>query len=237
MVSRKLTAEAGSYALTGQNVSLSVSRSLNAEAGSCALTGNDANLRTERRLTAEAGTYALTGQDAALTYTPLGSYVLTASDGSYTLSGQDVAFSRGYVLRAEAGSYSLTGQDAALIYSEQEEVASAGGDPLPHIVYEKRKTKKKDRDIRETVEAAYRTLYEAPPAVRQQVAKIVKPFAEPTKAKAPTPSSVDFDRLARNINAVDRLMAAYERIVGAEAEAARLEQQQEEEAFMMLLAA
>lgn len=134
---------------------------LTADSGSFALTGADAGLLGGRVLTSGAGSFALTGSDATLTYTPLSSYSLAADAGSYALTGADaglvaarsvsaatgafvltggattrivarklVAASRAFVLSgkvatltaartvaAAAGSYALTGADATLVYS------------------------------------------------------------------------------------------------------------------------
>lgn len=86
---------------------------LTADAGSFTLSGTAASLTASRLLTADAGSFTLTGQDASL----LASRTLTADPGSFTLTGQDATFSRSYVLDAEAGSFTLTGQDATLTYS------------------------------------------------------------------------------------------------------------------------
>lgn len=132
-----LAAEQGSYALAGQDVTLTAiqNASLSAEQGSYALTGRDANLLGENVLAAEQGDYALTGQDVTLTpsgaqasltaehgsYILLGSvaladYAVVAEQGSYALTGQDVTIIAGlnFSLSAERGDYALAGQDTAL---------------------------------------------------------------------------------------------------------------------------
>lgn len=116
-----LAAEAGSYALTGTAADLLHGRVVVPDAGSYALTGSAAALLKTSLLTAEAGTYAVTGTDADL----LRGYPLAANQGSYTLTGTDASLLRGYPLTAEAGSYSLTGTDAGLFYGR--ELAADGG--------------------------------------------------------------------------------------------------------------
>lgn len=105
-----LTAEAGSFILTGQDAGLVVARRLTAETGSFILTGQDAALVVGHRLTAETGSFVLTGQDAGL----LHAYILSAGTGEYILSGQDANLTELGALAAETGSYILTGQDAGL---------------------------------------------------------------------------------------------------------------------------
>lgn len=65
-----LTAESGSFTLTGNDVNLLVGRTLTADAGTFTLTGQDVNLLVGRVLTAETGQFTLTGNDANLVYTP-----------------------------------------------------------------------------------------------------------------------------------------------------------------------
>lgn len=107
-----LTADQGSFTLTGQVAALQAARTLTAESGSFTLSGQAAGLAAGRKLLADAGTFSLTGQDAGLTYTPSGAaYTLSAEAGLFTLSGQSAALSASRVLSTDAGVYSLSGQD------------------------------------------------------------------------------------------------------------------------------
>lgn len=107
-----LTAQAGSYSLTGQSATITRNRALTASAGSYAVTGQSATLVKGRVLTAQAGSYSLTGQSANIDYAAVTGYTLTAQAGSYSLTGQSAGINVGKVLAAQAGSYSLTGQSA-----------------------------------------------------------------------------------------------------------------------------
>lgn len=127
-----LDIDAGSYALTGQAVTLTQAKLVDASAGSYALTGQDVTLTRALPLAVDAGSYTLTGQAVTLTHAWLvdaaaGSYALTGQDvslqygktinvdaGSYALTGQDVTFDRTYVLDVAAGSYALSGQAVSL---------------------------------------------------------------------------------------------------------------------------
>ena len=84
-----LTADSGSFTLTGQSANLLAGRRLTASAGSFALSGQNANLLCGRTLTAGAGSFSLTGQAANLN----DAHVLTASVGVFTLAGNDVGLS------------------------------------------------------------------------------------------------------------------------------------------------
>lgn len=108
-----LTAEQGSYTLTGQAAGTLYSRSMPADQGSYALTGQAAGLAKGILLTADQGSYALSGQAANFSL----AYLLAAAQGSYTLTGQSAGTLYSPLLAAAQGSYALTGQDATLTYA------------------------------------------------------------------------------------------------------------------------
>ncbi len=107
-----LTAQAGSYSLTGQSATVARNRALTASAGSYSLSGQSATLVKGRVLTAQAGSYSVTGQSADIDYAAVTGYTLTAQAGSYSLTGQGAGVNVGKVLTAQAGAYSFTGQGA-----------------------------------------------------------------------------------------------------------------------------
>lgn len=82
---------------------------ITAEGGSYTVTGTDANLEFHRAIDAEAGSYAWTGSDATLTY---GGNVIVAESGAFTITGTDANLEYGYDITAEGGSYTVTGTDA-----------------------------------------------------------------------------------------------------------------------------
>ncbi len=113
---RTLAADSGSFALTGQAAALTFNRALVADSGSFALAGQDATPTFSRVLSAASGSYALAGQDATLTYTPISgaTYTLAAASGSFALAGQGAVLLQNRSLAADSGSFALTGQDATL---------------------------------------------------------------------------------------------------------------------------
>lgn len=118
-----LTADAGSYALTGTNASTERGRRTTANAGSYALTGTNATTELGREVVAGGGTYALSGTDATVDFTRR----LDATAGSYALTGTDAALEVGFRVAAAAGTYALTGNDVALlIEGDKVLVADAG---------------------------------------------------------------------------------------------------------------
>lgn len=127
-----LSAESGSYGITGQAVNLLAARKLSAASGSYTIAGQAANLRAARKLSAASGVYTLTGSDASLrkgfvmaavagVYAIVGQAVnllrsvrLVAAAGAYAITGQAVNLKVNRILRAAAGAYAITGQDASL---------------------------------------------------------------------------------------------------------------------------
>ena len=115
-----LTAEQGSYSLSGQTAGLLAGRLLTSAQGDYSLTGQDAALLAFRTLAAEKGTYTLTGKDAEL----LRGLLLAAERGDYAQTGQAAMLLANRLLSAEQGSYSASGQPAALVYSGAELLAT-----------------------------------------------------------------------------------------------------------------
>lgn len=110
-----LDANAGSFALAGQQATLSRNRVLDANAGSFALAGQTAEILKSKSIIAVEGAFTLAGQQAELVYTPLAAaYTLDANAGSFALTGQQADLLKSYVIDAQAGAFALTGQDAVL---------------------------------------------------------------------------------------------------------------------------
>jgi hypothetical protein len=137
-----LTADLGTYTLSGQAVTLRIGRALTAATGSYTLVGIDAALSRDRRLACNVGTYTIAGQaavpraDRTLTASPntreastVYSHVLFASLGqlaiggsasesvsapavTYSTTGYDTTLRRGISMSAATGSYTSTGFDA-----------------------------------------------------------------------------------------------------------------------------
>jgi hypothetical protein len=105
-----LTADAGSYAMTGQAAGLLLTRRITANAGAFTYTGIAAGLRATRRLTAAVGTYTMTGVAAGLRATRR----LTAAVGTYTMTGVAAVLRATRRLTAAVGTYTMTGVAAAL---------------------------------------------------------------------------------------------------------------------------
>lgn len=78
---------------------------MTAETGSFSLTGNDATLRATCRMTAGTGTFTLTGNDVVI-----GRIITMSADvGTFMLTGNDAALRGAFRLTAETGVFTLTG--------------------------------------------------------------------------------------------------------------------------------
>ncbi len=99
----KLTAAAGSYALSGKAATFAIR--ITVARGTYSYSGIAAGLRRAYTLNAGSVGYALTGNTAGLVkYVP---NRLSAREGSFSLTGQPAQFA--IVVKALAGSYALTG--------------------------------------------------------------------------------------------------------------------------------
>jgi len=121
-VNMTLTADSGSYALTGATTTTALHRwnMVATTPAAYVLTGTDALLTkgaglVPKKLTADPGSYALTG---ASTTVVLHKWRPVAADGSYAVTGADAALTRrvNKVLAAAGSSYALTGTAAPVLH-------------------------------------------------------------------------------------------------------------------------
>jgi len=105
-----LTAESGSFTLTGTAASLLRGSKLAADAASFALSGTAAGLLRSYIFPVDAGAFTLTGTAAELKR----GYAMSAEAAAFTLSGTAASLLRTYIMPVDAGSFSLTGTDALL---------------------------------------------------------------------------------------------------------------------------
>jgi hypothetical protein len=109
-----LVADPGFYNLIGSDALADFE--VTAEQGSYTVTGQDADLRKATILTAESGTYSLSGQDVAFSIGGT-NRVMPADTSTYTITGYDAVLTAAYKLTCEHGFYALLGQAANLVYS------------------------------------------------------------------------------------------------------------------------
>jgi hypothetical protein len=167
-----VTADAGSYTLTGGAATFKRDLVVQGAAGSFALTGVAASLLASHLLTADAGAYALTGYSSTLihndvlyagafafTYTGydaglIANRLLISDAGAYSITGGSANLLKASILNGEVGSYAIVGNDANLQYQPiVGEWGKTGG--LPKKV----KTKVK-KDQRDEVEAIVREAFD-----------------------------------------------------------------------------
>lgn len=109
------------------NVAAGGNYTLTADVGTYTITGQSATLLRNKVFSADVGSYALTGQNATITYTPgAANYNIVANVGTYTVSGQSASLKRNKRLSADVGTYSLTGQNATISYSANSITLKAG---------------------------------------------------------------------------------------------------------------
>ena len=113
--SLSLGCDAGSYALSGQNATLTKGAAANnytlpGAAGSCLLTGQVADLRMARQVAGAAGAFNATGQTAGFAATRL----LGGGVGAFTAVGQSAGLQGQKYLPSAAGAVAVTGQAATL---------------------------------------------------------------------------------------------------------------------------
>lgn len=88
---------------------------LTAQHGTFSLSGQSVTVTRNRALTVSNGTFALSGQTADITYTPAAvNYDITAQHGTFSLSGQSVSINRNRALSPTHGTFSLSGQNATV---------------------------------------------------------------------------------------------------------------------------
>lgn len=104
----------------------SVAYTLTAQGGSYSLTGGSAILKRSKYIGATGGSYSLTGQQATITWTAGAvNYAFTLLGGTYALTGSNAVVSRNRKLTSIGGSYSLVGANATLLRSKR--LVSSGG--------------------------------------------------------------------------------------------------------------
>ena len=115
-----MTADQGSYALTGEVTGLLIGKKVAPSQGSYSLSGQAVSLKSGKLITITQGSYVLTGVGVTLV---VGRGILTVNQGSYNLTGEDVALriSRG-ILSITQGSYTLTGEATSLLLERKIEL-------------------------------------------------------------------------------------------------------------------
>lgn len=121
-----LTAEFGSYTLTGQTTNLRARRNTTAEFGNYTLTGQAVSLRKVYKITCQAGSYTKTGQATGVLYNR---YVF-AVRGEYQLTGQVTNLIKLSKLSLDAGSYTTTGFGTGLRYIRRYQITASQGSIL-----------------------------------------------------------------------------------------------------------
>lgn len=110
-----LTADAGSYALTGNASAFNRTYVLAGNAGSYSYSGTAANLLSSRKLIADTRSYSYAGVDASFLF----SKMLSANGAVYVVSGQAADFRRTIIMQAAQAVYLYSGVDAQFVASRK----------------------------------------------------------------------------------------------------------------------
>jgi hypothetical protein len=108
-----LTADAGSYTLTGADTNIARSYTLMADPGSYMLSGADTPFIRALFMSAASGAYTITGADTPF---DIGLFII-AEPGNYALSGSDTSFVRSLIMSGAAGAYAISGADTSFVRS------------------------------------------------------------------------------------------------------------------------
>lgn len=117
----ELTAESGTYALTGTDATPQYNRLVVADGTTYAVTGTDATPQYNRLVVASGGVYALSGTAATPTYNRL----VVASGGTYSLAGTAATPKYNRLVVASGGTYILSGTAATPAFNRL--VTASGG--------------------------------------------------------------------------------------------------------------
>ena len=105
-----ISANNGTYAVTGQAATINKSRLLLGDFGLYTVTGQSATINKGVSLFGDFGVYAVTGQAATITKSRL----LLGNFGVYTVTGQSATINRSRLLLGNFGTYAVTGQAATI---------------------------------------------------------------------------------------------------------------------------
>lgn len=106
-----LTADGGTFAMTGTAANTLYGRNLAAASGSFAYTGTAAGFLRGLRVIADSGSFGLTGTDVSL----LRDAILAALGGTFDVTGTAATLAKGRTLITESGSFSVAGTAASLL--------------------------------------------------------------------------------------------------------------------------
>lgn len=119
-----LTADSGTFAMTGTSANLEWNRLVAAASGSFSMAGTDANLEHAHLVAAGSGSFVMTGQDATLIYEQ-GDPVLAADSGAFAMTGAAASLEWSRLVAAATGAFMMAGQSASLEWGH--EVAAESG--------------------------------------------------------------------------------------------------------------
>lgn len=114
-VSQNITfsVNAGAFVFTGQDIAAKATRTTSAAKGEFTVDGKVAGVVAERKLTAETAAFTCTAQDASL----IATRKVGAEVGAFTFTGVPVGFNNERRIYGQSASFALTGWDATLTHT------------------------------------------------------------------------------------------------------------------------
>jgi hypothetical protein len=193
----------------GNNTGWIFEKKIIADVGSYAITGQNANLLAARYILGNTGSYSITGFAAELTATTPGEYSINVEHGSYALTGSNASLLAARFMSAESGAYIITGFDATLTQGGVTPVVivdTHDGDKVRKRF--KKEVRDQERRKKQILEAYERLVEGKVIAVEDIVEEFTSP-EQKTGSVAFKQQYIDFDRLLNDLNAAERLWQLY----------------------------
>jgi hypothetical protein len=113
LLGRKIVAASAAYSIAGQASGALKGSQVDAGSGSILITGQPTTLQKDSKIDIEAGGYSIAGQIANL----LKGFKIGIEAGAVVITGQDAGTLYGRLISIDPGGYTLVGQDTDLLYS------------------------------------------------------------------------------------------------------------------------
>jgi hypothetical protein len=240
----KTAATAGSYSITGTSASLLHTWKVAAGAGSYSITGTAVALRHAWKVAAASGSYAITGTDVTLTKTVAGAFTIAADAGSYDITGSTASLLVARVIAGSPGSYSITGTAVTLTYAPLAD--ERRGDPDFGGRISRKARRARNRKARDQLQELLDSREEKPPAPTPRLIKrIQREIVAIAAGGLGVPQQQELARFVKRevVQAYQpdmewaAITAAFQRLQQQAAEEAERLEIEDEDEFVLLMAA
>jgi hypothetical protein len=241
---QRIAADAGSYSITGTSVSLYHGWKVAAAAGSYAISGTNVSTLHAWKVAAGAGSYVITGTDVTLTKTVAGAFTIAADAGSYDITGSDASLLVARVIAGSPGSYSITGTAVTLTYAPLAD--ERRGDPDFGGRVSRKERRARNRKARDQLQELLDSREEKPPAPTPRLIKrIQREIVAIAAGGLGAPQQAELARFVKRevVQAYQpdmewaAITAAFQRLQQQAAEEAERLEIEDEDEFVLLMAA